>query len=347
MFSLFKYVFQSIQSVCEPSTLLQEDCITAQLTDKSPEETKAVPSEDSTLTVETANVLKNFGLLTETDTYDAVIERWNKLDQVLREHKVPRSDLFSAINLLHLYRGSESKAERAAKMRSWSEELERTDRREGLYNLGVAEVRKLKPHLQFLEWEVVRLKDILARNLKERSTPDCSSLKAGVEAGLPVELMEANPKLKAYQANQLLKEFSHIELSDPLLQVLDFAALRTHLEGRSLKKRAARLEKQPVKVSKLTQDQTTSDRLPNMRFSTCRQLSLQCLAKWVARDLPCRFCRRLINDPCVQCSEFFAASHCIVYYECSHFMHKWCVSTLANKDRCPQCQHTSTAVQLN
>jgi hypothetical protein len=301
------------------------------------------------LTVETANVLKNFGLLTETDTYEGVIERWSKLDQVLREHRVPRSDLFSAINLLHLYRGSESKAERAAKMRSWSEELERRDCREDLYSLGVTEVRKLQPQLQFLEWEVVRLKDILARNLKERSTADWSTLKAGAVAVLPVELMEVNPKLKAYQANQLLKEFSNIELSDPLLQVLDFEALRPHLDSRSPKKRPARLEKQPVKVSKLSQDQTTSDRkpVPNTRFNTCRKLSLQCLAKWVSRDLPCRFCRKVINDPCSQCGEFFAASHCIVYYECSHFMHKWCVSTLANKDRCPECQHTSTAVQLN
>jgi len=437
---LFKYIFESFTSVCEPTEMQSNEyespseappasttdpgnpiapdhdesalgepkgeqgnlknATSSQLEEtKTRQPSKSVVREteqaatdekaaDDKLVVTTADLLSRLRLIQKFQGQEAFIERWMRLDEVLREHRVQRNDMHSALNLLLLYRGSESKNERAEKIKSWCVELKNSNSDdEFLYESGLQEARAVFPDVQFYDWGVLKLKDILARNLKRRvHNRPSSSLRPGTLAAIPADLMEVNLKLKAFQANLLFNEFKGIDLSEPEVHRLDFDTLRLYLQSRSkispskrssshlpletkispAKRPGETLHDVVVKTPKLKEgsnapSQTGTPILnpppvikeqPTIfkRVRSCRKVSLDCLQKWVNRDLPCKFCKKKIFDPCTQCRQDIAASSVILFFECRHFMHKSCVASAhAKQKKCPQClkPYKAPPVQLN
>jgi hypothetical protein len=318
--------------------------------------------EDDRLTQETSSLLSTIGLINEFPRPSTFVERWVKLDDLLREHGVPTSDLQSALNLLVLYRGSESREERKAKVVAWSLELEKDDGLGGIYNTSTATARRFQPDIRYFPWEVVRVRDVIARNLKTRTRRDPASLKPGTIATSPLELMEFNSNLLASQANQLIEKHKDIDLTDISVQRMSFDDLRVYLDN---------LNKAPVKRSgwSLTEVLAKSvkakenDAAPQSKppiplpakepaksTRACKKLSADCLQLWVSRELPCKFCKKKIIEPCPQCNQDIAASSCLLLYECRHLVHKNCVAVShIQLNRCPQCLKTfnTPPTQLN
>jgi hypothetical protein len=346
-------------------------------TNKEPEETKARPAfkppvceatplqsskkhEDDRVTADIAFLMNKIGLMREFPSPATFVERWNRLDDLLRQHGVPTSDLESALNLLALYRGSESRNERKGKIVAWAAELEKDDGNEELYCLGKDTVFGSSSKLY--GWGVVRLRDVIARNLKERASRDTATLKPGTIASSPLELLEFNSKLLASQANQLMERHKDIDLNDPSVQTLGFDDLRAYLENRSkapVKRQGAALVDIVAKSVKASQEQAApqakKSEVPAVQAAAknsraCRKLSLNCLQLWISRELPCKFCKKKIIDPCTQCNQDIAASSSSLFYQCGHFVHKSCVAAShIQQNRCPQCLKASKSppTQLN
>jgi hypothetical protein len=175
-------------------------------------------------------------------------------------------------------------------------------------------------------------------------------------------LMDVNSNLEPEQALRLVNMHKDIELNDPLVQTLDFYELREYLNNRSrapVKRQATGFVDSVAKSVKQSQKQTAPQakksevpavQAPAKKARACRKLSLNCLQLWVSRELPCKFCKRIINKPCAQCNLDIAASSCSLFYQCGHFMHKNCVAAShIQSNRCPECLKSSKAppTQLN
>lgn len=341
----------------------EEESKTRQISRPSRDEPDTLDTEekavDDRLTIALAGLLAKLGMMPRFLGYNSFVERWMRLDAVMREHKVRRDDLKSALNLLLLYRGSESKQERTDKIKQWCEELEEDDGyQEELYNYGLNETSMSNPEAQFYEWGVLKLKDCLAQNLKKRvNSRKANIIKPGTIASIPAELMEGNLKLKMFQANALLKEFPEIDIGDPNFRKLNYDSLRIYLQnrGKPSKRPAEPLSNPVIKKPKLKGTQSATETIIEasanpIKVRSCRKLSLDCLQKWVKRKLPCRFCKKKIYEPCSLCKKDIAASNSIMFFECRHFMHKTCVVKAHLKEKkCSQClkAYKSAPIRLN
>jgi hypothetical protein len=318
--------------------------------------------KDDRITEETAYVLGVVGLMHNFPNPSNFVDRWKKLDDLLRMHGVSTTDLHSALNLILLYRGSEPVKTREAKIKAWANEFEQDDGLESKYDEARGTVCGMQFGFNLYDWGVVKMRDAMARNLKKRAQFDVATLKPGTIASLPKELMEVNTELLACQAKELIERHNDIDLTDSSVQTMSFKDLRVYLDNRKLAtlKRSGWSLTEVIAKSVKTKENASAPQpkppaaLPGKEVAkkarACRKLSLNCVQLWVSRELPCKSCKMKVIEPCIQCNQDIAASSCLLFYECSHLMHKNCVAASHYREnRCPECWKSfkSPPTQLN
>jgi hypothetical protein len=171
-----------------------------------------------------AQQLEETDLFEELPSPSTFVQRWQKLNALLRSHGLPNESNEYIWLLFYLYRGSESRAQCKARYKYWKKKCVKLEELHIIWNSG-------KDYQTGYSWGDVLVRDVVARSLDLRAQVDSASLSPGDTATAPLDLLEVNVKLLGYQANQLLRSHTSIDLNDPSVQTLGFDDLRAYLDN--------------------------------------------------------------------------------------------------------------------